>query len=191
MFVICALYGFYIGFSNGIIGTVFSVLSIGFGIIAALKFAPATTDFLNTTFNSHNPLMYLAGLLLSFVLVMVLIRMFAKGLEGILKTGGVNIVNQIMGGCLVAAIMILIFSVLVKFGIQARMVDKKTRIESKTYPFIEPFPAQVYEVAGKLTPVFKDFWDNSMDVMDRLEDLSVKKEESHEFHDLSDDETED
>ena len=46
LFVGIAVYGFYVGFSRGIIKTIISVVSIIVGIIAALRFAPKTTDLL-------------------------------------------------------------------------------------------------------------------------------------------------
>ena len=178
IFVITILYGFYLGFSRGIISTVFTVLSIVFGMMAAFKFAPATTDFLEKAFNNNNPLMFLAGFLLSFVLTMIIIRMFARGLEGILQTANINVINKLAGGMLLAGVMVLLYSVLLWFGDQARLVDLKTKQTSMTYPYLEKFPEQTKDIAYRFKPMFEEFWNNSLDMMDRLEDMSVQHEES-------------
>jgi len=176
IFLIMALYGFYLGFSKGIIGTVFTFISIVFGVMTAMKFGPDMTKLLESVFDSNTPLMFIAGALLTFVLVMMFIRLIARGLEGILKTGGVNIINQIAGGALLSAMMILLYSVLLWFGDSARMVDTKTKKESITYEYLEQYPAIVKDVAYQLQPTVLEFWNESLDALDRLHDISEKVE---------------
>ena len=94
MFVIMVLIGFYIGFSRGIIKTVLSVLSIIFGIIAGFKFAGPMETFLIQATGQDRPIMFVVGFLLSFAIVMILIRMLAKGLESILQSANINIINH-------------------------------------------------------------------------------------------------
>ena len=82
--IICAIvaaYGFYLGFTKGIIKTIFTLISIFFGILAAAKFGPTMTDFLQSTFSYNHSMMFLAGMLLTFVLTMMFIRTLARGLE--------------------------------------------------------------------------------------------------------------
>ncbi|MCB0617377.1 MAG: CvpA family protein, partial [Saprospiraceae bacterium] len=116
IFVIMAGYGFYLGFAKGIIRTIFTILSFLFGLLAAFKFAPAATKFLETAFDSNNPMMFLAGFLLSFVLTMILIRLVARAIEGFLRTANINIVNQFAGGLLLAGMMTLLYSMVLWFG---------------------------------------------------------------------------
>jgi len=177
--VVFALYGFYLGFSKGIIETFFSIVSILFGVMAAFKFGPKVTEVLQTTFSNPSPLMFLAGIVITFTLTMVLIRMFAKGLEGILKTANINIINQIFGGALLSGLMILVCSVGVWFADKSSIIDHSTKQESLTYEFLEPFPGIVWNFGNQLKPVFKEFWAHSLDVFDRIEDMSVERTESN------------
>lgn len=189
--IICllfALLGFYLGFSRGIIGTVFNALSLALGVVAAMKFAPIMQNLIEQTFNTKNPLMYFAGMLLAFVLTMVLIRTLARGLEGVLKTANINIINQVLGGALLAAVMIMIYSFLLDFGEKARLVDDQTKLESKTYPYIAPFRAKAKAIGKNLVPIMSDFWNKSLDVMDRLEDMSIERTEDQKVYDIPDDE---
>ncbi len=178
VFVLALLYGFYLGFSRGIIKTVFAIISILFGIMAAFKFAPATTEFLQTAFNDTNPIWFLVGIILTFVVVMMMIRLFSRGLEGILESININFINQLAGGMLLAGICVLIYSQLVWFADQARLIDMNTKKTSITYPYVEQFPGIVKEAASKFQPVIYDFWEQSMDMMDKLEDMSIEREES-------------
>ena len=150
IFLIFAGYGFYIGYSKGIIGTVFTILAYTLGLIAGIKFAPSMTNMLEDLFSNNNPLMFFAGFLLSFVLVMIVIRTMAKGLEGILKTANINVINKIIGGAVFTGLMIVMHSVLVWFGDSAHLVDEQTKRTSITYPYTKPLPGQAYQVALKL-----------------------------------------
>ena len=182
VFLIMALYGFYLGFSKGIIQTVFTVLSVMFGLMAAFKFSPAMTNFLETTFSDH-ALMFIVGFLLCFVLTMVIIRMFAKALEGALETANINIINQGAGGILLSGLMILLFSVLLWFADKSRLIDETTKAQSQTYVYLEKFPEQVWAAGKKLQPTFEDFWDHSLDFMDKVQDMS-EREESETIYDM-------
>ena len=188
IFVLTMLYGFYLGFSKGIIKTVFTVLSIMFGLMAAFKFSPAMTDFLESAFSNSNPLMLIAGFLLTFVLTMVIIRMIASGLEGVLKTANINIINQLAGGILLSGILILLYSVILWFGNQATLINNDAKRSSMTYVYLEKFPTQAKNIAYKIQPIFQDFWNQSLDMMDRLEEMKVVEESEPNIFDKTDDE---
>ncbi len=179
MFIIFGVAGFAMGFSRGIISTVFTIFSYFFGVMVAIKFSEGMTKFLQTTFNDDSSLYYIAGLLLSFVLAMFLIRMIARGLEGILKAGNVNMINQLFGGALLSAVMIVFYSFLAQFGNEAKMIEEKTKRESITYQYVEIIPAKALEGVGVVTPLFKEMWNNTMDVLDNVKSQSIEKAESN------------
>jgi membrane protein required for colicin V production len=137
------------------------------------------TKFLQTTFNDDSALYYIAGLFLSFVLAMFLIRMIARGLENILKAGNVNTINQLFGGILLSGVLVVFFSFLVRFGNEARMIEPKTKKESITYEQLEILPDHTMVVLGKITPLFRQLWNNTMDMMDKVKTQSIEKEESN------------
>lgn len=189
MCAILAVYGFYLGFSRGIIKTVFTVVAVMFGILAAAKFGPSMTDFLQSIFNYHNPLMFLAGLLLTFVLTMAGIRMLSNGLEGVLQSANINIINQISGGVVMALILVAFFSVLVLFGNKSHIIDDTTKEDSITYPMLERMPDQLLAAGKVVKPVFSDFWQYSVDFMDRLENMNVERTEKDNVFDIDDEDS--
>jgi uncharacterized membrane protein required for colicin V production len=170
-------YGFWIGYSRGIIKTIFTVLSVIIGVIAAFKFSPGVTDILKTMFNNSNPLMFIAGLLLTFVATMLLIRLFARGLEGILRSVNINILNQMAGGILLGAVMVLLYSSVLWFADSSRIITDNTKRESMTYPYLEKYPAMVWNATGKLRPIFVDFWEYTVTFMDQLQRSGFERSE--------------
>ena len=179
IFAIVAAYGFYLGYSKGIIKTIFTILSVTFGLMAAFKFGPSFTQFLENTFNNDNPLMFIAGFLLSFVITMVIIRMLARGLEGLLESANINVINQIAGGFLLSGIMILVFSVILWFGEKSHLVDDATKEQSITFVYLKAYPQQVWKMGRSMQPMFQEFWDHSIDFMDKIQDMSLERSESN------------
>ncbi|MEL6866738.1 MAG: CvpA family protein [Bacteroidota bacterium] len=186
LFALVVLYGFYLGFSKGIIGTFFTFVSLTVGIVASLRLAPAMTKFLETTFANENPLMFLAGLTMSFIIIMLILRAISKFLEGILETANINIVNQFMGGVILSGVLVLLLSVLVWFGDKAQLIDEQTRRESRTYPYLIQYRSQARVIGQQIRPMFEEFWDQSINMMDRLEKISIEQTEKTEIEDRSD-----
>lgn len=174
IFIIALLWGFYLGFSKGIIKTLFTVLSIILGLLAAFKFAPATTNFLETALKNTNPLMFLAGFICTFVLTMFLIRMFARGLEGIFKAANINFINQTVGGVVLAGVMVLMYSMLIWFGDQAHILNPEVKAESFSYVHLKEYPEQVRGLAKIVRPTVSEFWTQSVEMFDKLEQMSVQ-----------------
>lgn len=186
-FGIVAIYGFYKGFSQGIIRTVFTVISILIGIIAAVKFGPDMANLLESLFSSDYALVFLAGTLLTFVLTMILIRFLARGLENILESANINIINQALGGFVVASLFIALYSVLVLFADRSRLISEETKQNSLTYEILVPFPGKILSAARRLQPTFEEFWDHSLDFIDRMDqDVSVERQETDQVYDIED-----
>lgn len=181
--IIVTIYGFWVGYSKGIIGTVFTFLSYAFGIIAAMRFSPSITRLLEEQVHA-SPLMFIAGFLLTFVGTMMLLRFIGKSLEGILKSVNINIVNQILGGVLSAAVMILVFSVLLMFSQASNLVGEKTIETSMSYEYVKQFPSQMKVVYEKAKPVFLTFWDESTEFMDRIEEMTQKEDGNPNIFDI-------
>jgi len=183
IFFISAAYGFYVGYSKGIIKTVFSTLSIILGLMAAMKFSPYMTSFLEDTF-TKSPLMFIAGFVVTFVGVMLLVRLLAKTVEGVFKTIKINAINKIAGGILMSGFFILLFSILVWFGNEAKGIDSKTKDSSFSYSYLEKIPIEARGVFMTLKPVFQDFWNYAMDSMDRFKRAGLEENEETDIKDL-------
>ncbi|TXB63013.1 CvpA family protein [Phaeodactylibacter luteus] len=177
IFAVASLWGFYVGFSRGIIKTIFTILSVIFGLMIAFRFGPDVTGLLESTV-SDNPLMFVAGFLLTFVLTMMGIRLFANMLEGALESANINFINQVIGGLFMAALMILLYSVLLWFGDRSHLINNEAKNESRTYVYLEQYPEKVWDWGGRAKPILEDFWDHSIEFMDKLDGVKVEREES-------------
>jgi membrane protein required for colicin V production len=179
--------GFWFGYSRGIIQTVFRYVSIFFGIMAALRFSPAMTNFLKDTFGSTSPLMFLAGFLLTLVLTILLLRLVGKGLETLLESVNINFINQLLGGVFSAAVSLLFYSALLWFVLNSSVRDVSTAtLDSQTYPYLKDYPKMVWNMSTEMQPIVTDFWEYSKAIMDDVENVTEKVESGNQFFDIPD-----
>lgn len=185
LFVIVVAAGFWFGYSRGIIQTVFRMISIVLGLMAALRFSPATTNFLKDTFNEDSPLMFLAGFLLTLVMTMLFLRLVGRGIETLLESVNINIINQMLGGAFSAAVGVLFYSALLWFVLNSSVRDvASATADSQTYPYLKDYPKTVWNTLTEMQPIITDFWEYSKSVMDDVENLTEKVESENRFRDM-------
>lgn len=165
-------YGFYTGFNRGLIDTFFDAISIVLGILVSIKLSYVLIDFVERILpNVSRQVAYLIGLILTFFLVMILIRFIGNKIEGIFKFANVNIVNKVAGGALKAFILSTIFSfVILLVGKMGALPDDAIS-QSRTYKLIEPFPKYAEAGFNKVKPYFQEFWERTMEVIDDAKEL--------------------
>jgi membrane protein required for colicin V production len=176
--LLVALYGFYLGFSDGIIKTVFSFLSYAIGLMLAIKFSPAMTRFIETGFHVKNPLILVLGFIITFFLGMYIIRFVADAMTGVLQMVRINILNQMIGGIFLSLGFVTMYSVMVWFGESSGFISPQTAAASHSLPYLRHLPAQAQGLFSGLKPMISDFWRESGSMMDRMERQSVQRTET-------------
>jgi membrane protein required for colicin V production len=178
MFLILAGFGFWKGFEEGIIKSLFSFLSIFIGLMCAFKFSPAMTKFLEVAFENTNPLMFGLGFILAFFVSMWLVRFVAAAITDVMEVAHVNIMNKFLGGALLCGIFTILFSTLVWFGDKVQMIPEETKAQSLTYRTLEPLPEKTKDALVWLTPSIKQFWKDCSDALDKIQKTSAHKTET-------------
>lgn len=181
LFLVAAGYGFFVGYSRGIVQTVFTALAYMFGLMVAFKFAPVVTDVLVSLTGSDSALMIVVGFAVAFFLTIIVVRMISNGIEELLQVAHVNIINQFVGGVFMATIIVLIYSVLVWFADEAALIEPSTKTQAISYPFLKEYPGRAKKVSVAFMPIFENFMDQSKDILDKLKKRTggVEKSESN------------
>jgi membrane protein required for colicin V production len=148
--------GFYQGFKNGIIYSLFSLAGFFLGIIAALKFSYMMVNLLHGVVSMGPKTLAIVSFIFVFILVVLLLRLIAWGLEQILKSFALNLPNQIIGGIIHSLIGLYVFCVMVWFFNRLDVISASQKKESHTYKYIGNLAPQVVEISGKAIPMFKD-----------------------------------
>jgi membrane protein required for colicin V production len=154
-----AAYGFYLGFTKGIIKALFGIIAVFIGLIAALKLSPFFVSLLEKLAGNNNPLLFLVGFALTFVLTLFLIRFIGNRFEDLLKAVKINFFNQVVGGVALCVLFLVLFSYGIWFANQIKVIPEKTKKASYTYAYLETLPEQSRELLAKTKPLFKEFSD--------------------------------
>jgi membrane protein required for colicin V production len=171
-------FGFFKGFKQGIINSVFGVLSIVIALMAAFKLSPHMTEMLEKGFNIYNPFMFLVGFIVTFFLTKWLLTLAADAVTGVLEVAHVNLLNQIAGAAVLTLLFSFLFSVLVWFADSTRIIDPETKATSASYRFLEPLREGGFKLLGDAKPIFQQFLNRADKMIDGVEKQRVKKTET-------------
>ena len=163
-------FGFYRGFSSGLIKTVFATLALVIGIVAALKLSPIVIELLQKALSINPAITFVIGFVLTFILVMFIIQFIGKQLEKILESVHIGGVNKLLGGILLGLFYAILVSFAVYFMDRVSLISDDVKNTSVTYPLLEPLPRVTQGVGESVRPIFSGFWEKMMETMDAIKE---------------------
>ena len=164
------LYGFYVGYTRGIIKTVFSSVALIIGIVAALKLSPIVIGYLQNAVNWHPGLVFVLGFALTFIVVLILIRLIGKKIEDLFKFARINFINKVAGGAILGILVIVFYSYAL-WGINSLdLLTESNKGSSISYDFLETLPLQTQGLLESIKPVFQGFWDQMVETFDMIKE---------------------
>ncbi|BDS14175.1 CvpA family protein [Aureispira anguillae] len=122
LFIIMAAFGFYFGFSFGLMKVALMVLSLAFAVLTAMAFTPMTTNIIIDTFNIDTVFLPFIAFFITLLIVLMLARILTKLIEETVDNKRFDIISQVVGGLVMGIIFTLLYSVLVIFFGQAGVV---------------------------------------------------------------------
>jgi membrane protein required for colicin V production len=137
---------------------VFSFIAIIVGLAAAIKLSTVVAKYLGHAVKISDKWLPFLSFILVFIVAVIIIRLGAKAIQRITETVMLGWVNRLGGIILYAAIYTTIFSVLLFFAAQIRMIKSETLQASVTYPFIRPWGPKAIDTVGSVIPFFKDMF---------------------------------
>ncbi len=161
-------FGFYVGYQRGLIRTVFDTASVLVAVLATLKLCWFTINIVESIIAGQRFISMIVGIVLTFIIVMALVRFVGKQLEKFFKAINLNFVNQLAGGALQAAFFALLVSLSLYFLDNLKLLEEKTKTESVSYSMLEPLPRHSQDVFVKLKPLFMGFWEKTVEAMDEI-----------------------
>jgi membrane protein required for colicin V production len=156
LFLIFIALGFYQGFRNGIIYSLFSLLGWFLGIIAALKFSYLVLNFLHGLVHVGPKTLAIIAFILIFLFVLLLMRLVAWALEKLLKSFSLNLPNQVLGGLIHSLVGLYVLCVFIWFLNKLDVIPKHQKETSHIYPYVNNLAPKVVEVTGKVIPALRD-----------------------------------
>lgn len=146
------------GLRNGLILALFTFLGFIIGLAAAVKLSAVAADYLGQAVNISQRWLPVVAFVAVFLLVVVLVRLGAKALEGVVQMAMMGWLNRLGGVVLYMLVYIFIFSILLFYADRTGLIGSGTAAASVTYPYIRPLGPFVVDGLGAVVPFFKNMF---------------------------------
>ncbi|WP_165749461.1 CvpA family protein [Cellulophaga sp. Z1A5H] len=156
VFGLILLWGFYIGFKNGLFVEIASIIALIAGIYGTIHFSHLTGAYLAENMNWNEQYMNIASFVITFILIVVLIHLSAKLLTKIADFAMLGLLNKIAGGIFGALKVAIIIGALILFfesvNQTSNLINEDTKKESKLYEPIKAIGALIFSKILKIEP---------------------------------------
>ena len=146
------------GYRRGLIVGLFSLVAIIIGLSAAMKLSIVAGGYISRVINISEEWLPIISFAVVFLLVVLLIRWGARAIEKTVEMVMLGWVNKIGGILFYAAIYTIVFSVLLFYAEQMKLLQPETINKSVTYSFVQPWGPKAINGFGAIIPVFKDLF---------------------------------
>jgi membrane protein required for colicin V production len=147
------------GYQRGLVVGLFSLVSVIIGLAAAVKLSAAVAGYIGETVKVSEEWLPVIAFAVVFIAVVILIRLGANAIENAIEVVMLGWLNKLAGILLYVTIYTLVFSVLLFYAEQIKLIQPATIEESVTYSYVQPWGPKVIDGLGSVVPFFKDMFD--------------------------------
>lgn len=148
----------YKGLRKGLIVAVFSFLAFIIGLAAALKLSVAMADYIGGNVTISQRWLPCIAFIAVFLIVVLLVRLGAKLLQGAVQTVMLGWANRLGGLLLYLLLYFFVYSILLFYATQLSLIKPATIQSSITYNWIEPYAPKLVNGLGAIVPIFRDMF---------------------------------
>jgi membrane protein required for colicin V production len=146
------------GYQRGLIVGVFSLIAIIVGLAAAIKLSTVVAEYIGKAVKISDTWLPFISFAVVFILVVLLIRLGANMLQKTVEIALLGWVNRLGGILLYIAIYLIVYSVILFYVEQVKLIQPDTIQNSVSYTFIQPWGPRVINGFASVIPFFKDMF---------------------------------
>lgn len=158
LLLIALIFALFKGYQRGLIVGVFSFLAIIIGLAAAIKLSALVAGWLGENVKVSEQWLPVISFVIVFIGVVLLVRIGANIIQRTLEMGMLGWANRLGGMIFYAALVIVVFSVLLFYATEMELLKPNARENSMTYAWIEPWAPKIVGGIGEVVPFFKDMF---------------------------------
>ena len=147
------------GYQRGLVVGLFSLVSVIIGLAAAVKLSAAVAGYIGEAVKVSEEWLPVIAFAIVFIVVVILIRLGANAIEKAVEVVMLGWLNKLAGILLYVTIYTIVFSVLLFYAEQIKLIQPATIEKSLTYSYIQPWGPKVIDGLGSLIPFFKNMFD--------------------------------
>ena len=148
------------GYQRGLVVGLFSLVAVIIGLAAAMKLSTAVAGYIGKSVKVSDGWLPIISFAVVFLIVILLIRLGARAIEKTVEVAMLGWVNKIGGIILFAAIYMVVFSVLLFYAEQMKLLQPETINKSVTYSFVQPWGSKAINGFGSVLPIFKGMFND-------------------------------
>ncbi|MCR6719352.1 MAG: CvpA family protein [Chitinophagaceae bacterium] len=152
------VFAFIKGYQRGLIVGVFSFVAILVALAAAIKLSALVADYLGENVKISAQWLPVISFIIVFLAAVLLVRLGANILQRTIELGMLGWVNKLGGMIFYAALVLVVYSVLLFYATQLELITPETQEKSLTYAFVEPWAPRVVGSFGSVIPFFSDMF---------------------------------
>ncbi|HVE60773.1 MAG TPA: CvpA family protein [Chitinophagaceae bacterium] len=142
------------GLRKGLVVGIFSFLAIIIGLAAAIKLSAATASYLGDNTNISQRWLPVIAFAVVFIIVVLLVRLGARALEGIVKLTMLGWLNRFCGVLFFSLIYLFIFSIILFYANNLHLFNQETAKHSIAFPYLQPLGPKIINGLGSVLPFF-------------------------------------
>jgi membrane protein required for colicin V production len=146
------------GYRRGLIVGIFSLIAIIIGLAAAIKLSAVVAGYIGKAVKISDQWLPILSFAVVFFIVVLLVRLGANAIQKMVETVMLGWINRLGGIILYIAIYTTIFSVVLFYAEQLKIVKPATKEKSVTYSFVQPWGPRAINAIGTVIPFFKDMF---------------------------------
>lgn len=158
VFLILIFLAAFKGLRNGLIIALFSLMGFIVGMAAAVKLSAVAAEYIGTAVNISQRWLPLVAFILVFVAVLVLVRLGAKAVQGVVEVAMLGWLNRLGGVLFYALLYTFVFSIVLFYLSQVHFIKPETEQASVTYAYIQPLGPKVIEGLSAVVPLFENMF---------------------------------
>ncbi|GAA4342455.1 CvpA family protein [Flaviaesturariibacter amylovorans] len=144
------------GLRKGLVLAVFSLLAFIIGLAAALKLSALVAGYLGESTNVSGRWLPVLAFFLVFVVVLLLVRLGAKLIEGALQVVLLGWLNRLGGFLFYALLYLFVCSIVLFYADQLHLIKDSLKQSSVTWPWLAPLAPKIIAGLGAVLPFFRD-----------------------------------
>jgi membrane protein required for colicin V production len=158
LFIILLVFAVIRGFQRGLIVGIFSFVAIIVGLAAAIKLSAVAAEYLGENTNVSKQWLPVLSFLIVFIVVVLLIRLGANLLQKSVEAVMMGWANRLGGIIFYIAIYTIVYSILLFYATQLKLLSAETAEKSVVYGVIAPWGPALIDAIGAVLPFFKDMF---------------------------------
>ena len=156
------------GYQRGLIIGIFSFIALFVGLAAAIKLSAVVAGYIGKSVKVSDQWLPIIAFAIVFIIVVLLVRLVARVIEKGVQFAMLGWLNRLGGIIFYVALYVTIFSVLLFYAEQIKLLRPATTDKSLTYHYIQPWGPKAINALGSVLPFFKNMFRELQDFFGNL-----------------------